>query len=712
VSLPQLLISPRLQSQLPPKLHEHYICIEWNTSLVVDQGFDGAWLFDDEWDQITYTTPLENIFSFTLCIQGITQGIAQQDSPEANFTNESDEAHSALIYQSAYYPYDYSISDTDYEQHWQEILALQHVCIQKCKRQKLNHSKLQKLHHQVLQTIPSLLALGKSFKSQTRSHTLWQNSLQGLEVAEQHIVNQKKEYAIQLGNIESCSLHALCSEVLEQLICPQSWLKYGIEELWVDVDIHLTRYALNLLISHLSQGSQSPTLRVTSKKEGAILQVEVDQLPNTYKDNPRFQQNINYARSVAELHKGSLWLTSTRTQGLSLEWFFPQVSDRKAMESNVQDIDSHGSMIWLIDDEASVRLTVKRWLLHLGYKVQTFEDGNDLIKRLQDSETILPILIICDADMPAMPGLEVLAQVFQSHPHIKRLLYTAREPNHWVIEAFNRGVIHRFIDKSQGPEALKTCMQELLQAEHQENSQLKELDELLSQDLVTLFLQPIFDSKGRKIEAAEALMRSKHPAFRGPLDILKVTQMAQRELDLQRVLTHHSRVIREQMPENIKLFMNIDPIVFSQPESLDSVFSEIYPYAHLVVLELTERGQLCGDVWVESVRYLRDKGFEIALDDLGAGYNSLGAVAAVAPEIIKLDISLVSHIHQSTAKYEMVRLLSEYAQKHQMKTVAEGIEMAEEASVCSDLNIKWLQGYHLARPMPFEQFKKSFIETL
>ena len=45
-----------------------------------------------------------------------------------------------------------------------------------------------------------------------------------------------------------------------------------------------------------------------------------------------------------------------------------------------------------------------------------------------------------------------------------------------------------------------------------------------------------------------------------------------------------------------------------------------------------------------------------------------------------------------------------------MKTVAEGIEVAEEAKVCSDLGIKWLQGYHLARPMPLDQFMKSYVE--
>ena len=139
------------------------------------------------------------------------------------------------------------------------------------------------------------------------------------------------------------------------------------------------------------------------------------------------------------------------------------------------------------------------------------------------------------------------------------------------------------------------------------------------------------------------------------------------------------------------------------------MFSEVYPYANTIVLELTERGQLCGDAWVESVGYLRDKGFEIALDDLGAGYNSLGAVAAVSPEIIKLDISLVSNVHLSNPKKEMMRLLSEYAIRHGIKTVAEGIEVKEEAEVSTELGMKWLQGYHLDRPMPIDQFIRTYV---
>ena len=57
----------------------------------------------------------------------------------------------------------------------------------------------------------------------------------------------------------------------------------------------------------------------------------------------------------------------------------------------------------------------------------------------------------------------------------------------------------------------------------------------------------------------------------------------------------------------------------------------------------------------------------------------------------------------------MVRLLSEYAHKHGIKTVAEGIEVPEEAEVCSDLGIRWLQGYHLKRPIPFSTFQNDVL---
>jgi EAL domain-containing protein (putative c-di-GMP-specific phosphodiesterase class I) len=568
------------------------------------------------------------------------------------------------------------------------------------------HNQLRELNSILIGAVPPLRALSNLVHSD--KETTLCTHLLNLFDQYRPVESEMSVHTLnpQIG-VHPCSLLELCTEALNVLCCPTSWLKLGLKDFSVHLDVNMVKSALTLMISQFSDLGTSPTLNLGIQGEMVYIAIEVSADRKTEpQTHPRFQQDLTYARICAEAHGGDLQFQSTHNQGLRLVWKFKGPWQEHVIES--QERSTQKGLVWLIDDEPGVRLTVKRWLINFGYSVQVFSEGPVLLTHLQSGES-LPDLIVCDADMPAMPGIEVLKHVQESHPHIKRLLYTAQAPSRWVIEAFNQGVIHRFIDKSEGPNALRSCLEELLAVEVQKIAQLEALDELLSQSLVELFLQPIYHAQTREVEACEALMRSQHPAFRGPLDILNATTLAQRELDLQKTLTHLSVQIRKVLPESMKLFMNIDPIIFSKPESLDDVFQEIYPYADHVVLELTERGQLCGDQWVQSINRLRSKGFEIALDDLGAGYNSLGAVAAVSPEIIKLDISLVSNIHTSSPKREMVRLLSEYAHKHGIKTVAEGIEVPEEAQVCSDLGIRWLQGYHLKRPIPFSTFQNDIL---
>ena len=582
--------------------------------------------------------------------------------------------------------------------------------------QRLTRSILTRSENICLEMIAPLRSLSQKLSQEaSEARTLCNQLIKLAERERSSLLELGQELSVEVSStelpLEKVSLSFVIRDTLKHLACPKSWFTESSLDFIVDGIEEDIKRGLILLLSQISLLDSAPNISLGAGQNGTWAQIDLttkNHLSLSGQEQIRFDQDINYVRGIAEKQGGSLQVHSTLNDSLKVSWQFAGAeSIEKEVEEQVVNTSSK-SRIWLIDDESGVRLTVSRWLKHLGYSVEVFEEGQNLLDSLSYAD-LKPALIICDADMPGMTGLEVLSSVSKHSPQVKRLLYTAREPNRWVIEAFNQGVVHRFIDKSEGPQALKVCLEDMLKADEEQNAQIQALDELLSQQMLSLHVQPLFSSVSREVEAVEALMRSKHPAFRGPLDILNATQQAQREFDLQQVLSSLSKDLRETLPENIKLFMNIDPLVFGFPERLDEVFSAVYPYASSIVLELTERGQLCGDAWVESVKYLRAKGFEIALDDLGAGYNSLGAVAAVSPEIIKLDISLVSNLHLSNSKKEMVHLLSEYAQKHQIKTVAEGIEGAEEAEVCAELKIKWLQGYHLARPMPIGQFMSTYI---
>lgn len=367
--------------------------------------------------------------------------------------------------------------------------------------------------------------------------------------------------------------------------------------------------------------------------------------------------------------------------------------------------------IWLVDDETVVRRATERLLTHLRHEVRLFDRGAELVEALPDAQRP-PDLILADHDLPGMSGLEVLRRVRHLSPGAARVLYTAHAPGPAVVDAFNLGTVQRCVDKTDGVPALEAIVRQVLadrklsgkvRATAEEDRIRLDLDEIIAERKMVLFVQPLYDARTGALVACEALLRSRHPAFKGPMEIIDAARHFDRQLDLQRLLAELSRDIRDRLPADVTLFVNVDPTVLRSVKRFDEAIGPLFPVSKSIVLELTERARLSQEPgWEMVVQRMRDLGFKVALDDVGAGYNSLGAVAAVQPEVIKLDISLISGVHRDARKAELVRILCDYAARYNLATVAEGIEHAEEAVACRDLGVRWLQGFHLGRPMPLE----------
>ena len=100
----------------------------------------------------------------------------------------------------------------------------------------------------------------------------------------------------------------------------------------------------------------------------------------------------------------------------------------------------------------------------------------------------------------------------------------------------------------------------------------------------------------------------------------------------------------------------------------------------------------------DKVALLRELGFKIALDDLGAGYAGLTSFTQLEPEFVKLDMSLVRGIHETPAKRKIVGSMVELCHDMDQQIVAEGIESAQERDVLVELGCDLLQGYLFAKP--------------
>ena len=78
-------------------------------------------------------------------------------------------------------------------------------------------------------------------------------------------------------------------------------------------------------------------------------------------------------------------------------------------------------------------------------------------------------------------------------------------------------------------------------------------------------------------------------------------------------------------------------------------------------------------------------GARIAIDDAGAGFASLRHTLQIAPDIVKMDISLTRDIDTDRAKRALAAALVSFAEEMGIAIVAEGIETAEELDDARDL---------------------------
>ncbi len=152
-----------------------------------------------------------------------------------------------------------------------------------------------------------------------------------------------------------------------------------------------------------------------------------------------------------------------------------------------------------------------------------------------------------------------------------------------------------------------------------------------------------------------------------------------------------------------KVFINFSPNSIYNPYScLDStvqMIDELGLKRDQVVFEIIESERLPEMSLLKLImRFYREKGFGVALDDVGAGYSSLAVLLELRPDYIKIDRELIQGVDADADKAVVVRKLIETAQHLNIQTVAEGIETAAEAEWARAHGVDFLQGYFFARP--------------
>ncbi|MGE4407615.1 EAL domain-containing protein [Pseudomonas sp.] len=234
--------------------------------------------------------------------------------------------------------------------------------------------------------------------------------------------------------------------------------------------------------------------------------------------------------------------------------------------------------------------------------------------------------------------------------------------------------------------------------------QLSMLGHILAHGDITTLFQPIVSLSERSILGYEALSRGpSNSPLHSPINLLATARQAGRLNELEMICRQSACRRYSQGALRGKLFLNASPETLLEAShkpgrTLELLNAYGIP-AGQVVIELTEQTPTDDfELLDKALHHYRAMGFGIALDDLGAGYSSLRLWSELRPDYVKIDRYFIDGIHQDAVKREFVESILKIARASRAQVIAEGIELAEELTVLSDMGVDLVQGYLLGRP--------------
>ena len=239
------------------------------------------------------------------------------------------------------------------------------------------------------------------------------------------------------------------------------------------------------------------------------------------------------------------------------------------------------------------------------------------------------------------------------------------------------------------------------QRDLQRRSTLQEV--LLDDKLATVF-QPIVDLRDNSVLGLEALSRGPEgTVLHAPLRLFELAAQADLAFELDRKCRRRALTSARTLPAGKKLFINVLPSALYDPEfqgeSLVGHLQDLGLRPDRIVLEITESSAIENyGVFADALGEFTRLGFQIAVDDVGAGYSGLEKIAHLNPNYLKLDRELIKDIDSSYIRREMTRALKAFADKIGSTIIAEGIEREAELKALIELGIEYGQGFLLARP--------------
>lgn len=231
------------------------------------------------------------------------------------------------------------------------------------------------------------------------------------------------------------------------------------------------------------------------------------------------------------------------------------------------------------------------------------------------------------------------------------------------------------------------------------------INDLINDNSIEIYLQPIVSIKDKKIFAYEALTRA-YDRYGESVSPLYLFEQAKKE----NLCARLDEYVREQAlikfseyystNRDLLLFLKFESCVVERDDR-DEFIPLVYRYnisPTNIVVEIKEDKIKDGRALKKFIDNYKGHDFLIAIDDFGSAFSSFERLEFINPDIVKIDRSLIYNVHNNFINSEILTAISNMCHNVGAMVVCEGVESREEILVCMQKDIDVFQGYWFSRP--------------
>ncbi len=241
----------------------------------------------------------------------------------------------------------------------------------------------------------------------------------------------------------------------------------------------------------------------------------------------------------------------------------------------------------------------------------------------------------------------------------------------------------------------------------------RELRHAIERKQLLLHYQPQVDIRTGRLIGLEALVRWQHPQWGlvSPGQFIPIAEESGLIRDIGKWVmaqaTWQNAQWHAQGRQIVPVAVNLSLAQFKDEALRDNVLQALRDSglpAHMLELELTESVAMAdSERTIATIASLKRLGVTLSIDDFGTGYSSLSYLKRYAVDKLKVDQSFVRGLNFDPHDEAIVCTVINLAKSMGLKTIAEGVETAEQLDFLRAHGCDEFQGYFFSRPVPADQ---------